>query len=43
MGEELLSLPLPDGRVAIILPLTYGRARLHPAQSVDDPVFFDGW
>jgi len=41
--DELRFVPLPDGRVATIIRLTYGRARIHAQQTVDDDYFGDGW
>jgi hypothetical protein len=34
--------PLPGGRVATVLPLTYGRARLHVGPA-GEQWFEDGW
>jgi hypothetical protein len=34
---------LPDGRVIDVIPLTYGRARLHISENERILVYQDGW
>lgn len=40
--NELASRALGDGRILIVLPLTFGRARLHIGPE-NEPFFDDGW
>jgi len=34
---------LDDGRVVDVVPLTFGRARLIISDSLEDPMWRDGW
>jgi hypothetical protein len=38
-----LTWPLPDGRVADVIPLTFGRARIVVSATLTSVVYDDGW
>jgi len=43
LEDLVLGRVLPDGRWLVVLPLTYGRARLTISRDVDASTYDDGW